>query len=122
VLRQCNAPPSVTISSNDPALSGSLFTRATATAIVTPSLIGEDFKFLWRLRSVPTNSKINPANSQGLLTNAQGLVVSFVPDVVGPYTLELTVSGGCGANVVETVVVQTSCGSSMDVSRPQVSL
>lgn len=73
---------------------------ALATAAISLSSV-ESLDYCWCFAS-------KPAGSTATITNSNQVVASFVPDVVGGYWIQLTVSNGCARNHT-FVYIEATC-------------
>ena len=62
-----------------------------------------------------------PAGSAATLGGASSVAPSFTPDVVGDYTLSLTVSDGAGATASDSVVVRVFTPATVTVTAADAS-
>jgi len=112
VTANCNTAPSVTVNAPPTAVNwdGTGFvdyggnrgyTKLVARAVVQDT---DNVWYSWRLSAAPNGSAL----TDNSITNNRGSEASYVPDVPGDYTLELTVSDGC-TEVVQTMSTTVGC-------------
>jgi hypothetical protein len=69
----------------------------------TPPLVEQPFAYAWTLAA-------SPAGSRAVLSGGTSVTPSFVPDVVGTYTLRVTVTDLSGLSATSSFSVQVTCG------------
>jgi len=67
------------------------------------------------LLSLSTTFLSRPAGSSSTLTPAVGATPSFVPDVLGPYSLRVTVTDDTGRSAAAVVDIAVNCGGATPV-------